>query len=127
MSAMSVWMEFQEEGINLGVSREFAKNAGKALSIPATNQPSACTRLIGRRNLRLATDHHARTGIEKPSSHRGTASKIKMAIAPSDIPDEAKYLRIRIQEIGPMGSMREGTPAEYRQVRGGVPSLWGSS
>jgi hypothetical protein len=88
MSAMSVWMEFQEEGINPGVSREFAKNAGKALSIPAINQPSACTRLMGRRNLRLAIDHHARTGIEKPSSHKGTASKIKMTIAPSDIPDE---------------------------------------
>tara|TARA_B100000579_G_scaffold251012_1_gene206489 strand:- start:6364 stop:6948 length:585 start_codon:yes stop_codon:yes gene_type:complete len=85
---MSVWIAFHDEGIIPGVSREFAKNAGKALSIPATNQPSACTRLIGRRNLRLATDHHARTGIEKPSSQRGTASKMKMTMAPSDIPDE---------------------------------------
>ena len=41
MSAISVWMEFHDEGTNPGVSRELARNAGKALSIPATNQPSA--------------------------------------------------------------------------------------
>tara|TARA_A100001234_G_scaffold91340_1_gene80468 strand:- start:3 stop:575 length:573 start_codon:yes stop_codon:yes gene_type:complete len=81
-------MEFHDSGIIPGVSREFARNAGKALIIPATSQPSACTRLIGRRNLRLATDHHARTGIEKPTSHRGTESKTKMTIALSDIPVE---------------------------------------
>jgi hypothetical protein len=96
MSARSVWMEFHDEGIIPGVSRELARNAGKALSIPATNQPSACTRLIGRRNLRLATDHHARTGIENPSSHRGTASKMKMTIAPFDIPDDVVAIEIKM-------------------------------
>tara|TARA_B100001113_G_scaffold349271_1_gene344411 strand:- start:1856 stop:2218 length:363 start_codon:yes stop_codon:yes gene_type:complete len=93
---MSVWMEFHDEGINDGVSREFAKNAGKALIIPATNQPSACTRLIGKRNLRLATDHHARTGMEKPTSHSGTARKMKTTIAPSDIPCEVVAIESRM-------------------------------
>ena len=88
MSAMSLWSVFHDSGIIAGVRSELARNAGNALSIPATNQLSACTRLICSCNLRLATDHHARTGIEKPSSHNGIASKTKMTIALFDIPDD---------------------------------------
>ena len=57
----------------MGDIMEFISNAGKVESIPAINIHSPCLLVVLKPKYSFEVDHHAKTGVEKPTIQAGNA------------------------------------------------------
>ena len=75
----------KDEGISSGATRLLKTKAGNAEAIPAINHDSASLLRVGKPMKGVDVPHHARTGREKPASHRGIARRTKSAFPANSV------------------------------------------
>ena len=83
---MKIWQESEHNDIGLDVSsptplrrtgerKELIAIAGSVEIIPAINIHSASRRVVGSPKYEFEVDHHAKTGVEKPTMNAGMATR----------------------------------------------------